>query len=140
MAGDVLEDDPPEAVTEFSGDTGDVWPEVPGVVGPEALSCGRPRLAWISGEEGVDCPGEGAGVECGEVVPDRGRGEVSGALRCDEDRSRVFLDFNPAEGSESRLRKPDSHVETASSTTKAKAVLWSGRYTHAMINYLPDTH
>ena len=80
MARDVFEEDPFEAGTKFANDPGDVGPEVALVVGTLALSGLAERLTWVSGHEGIEGPGEWLGVECGNVIPDRGGGEVSGAL------------------------------------------------------------
>ena len=56
----------------FGDDAGDVGPEVAGVAGTAALSGGAEGLAGISGEDGIERPAEGPGVEAAQVVPDRG--------------------------------------------------------------------
>ena len=132
MAGDIFEEDPFEAVSKLSDDPGNVRPEVPLVVRAAALPGLAERLAWVSCKEGVEGSSKWLCVEGCEVIPDRGRGEVSGALRGDEARSRVFVNFDEASGVESGLCEHEAHIEPASSSTKAKAVLWSGRYTHIM--------
>ena len=80
MASDVFEEDPFEAVAELANDPGDVGPEVTLVVRAPAASCLAERLAWVSGKEDVEGAGKWSCVECGNVIPDRGGGEVSGAL------------------------------------------------------------
>ncbi len=84
VTGDIFEEYPFEAGAEFARDPGNLWPEVPLVVCTAALSSMAKRLAWVSGKKGVECPGKWPGIECGEVIPDRCRGEISGALSSDE--------------------------------------------------------
>ena len=96
VTGHVFEKDP------FGGtlpdDAGDVRPEVARIVGPAAFSGGTERLAGISGEDDVEGTAEGAGIETAQIVPDWGRGEISGALGGDEDGSGVGLPFNEGAG------------------------------------------
>jgi hypothetical protein len=84
VTGDVLKNDPSQSVAEFSGDTRDVWPEVSGIIGTLALPRHAERLARIASQQGVDCASKACGVECGKIIPDRGGGEVSGPLGCDD--------------------------------------------------------
>ena len=125
MTGDVFEEDP--FGIDLADDPGDVWPEVAFVVGTLALSGLAEGLAGVSGEDGVEGAAEGCCVEGGDVVPDGGRGEISGPLGGDENGSWVFFDFDPHSGSEGRFGQVEPHVEPAASATKAKAVFWSGR-------------
>ena len=96
VTGDVLQEDPLGAA--FANDAGDIGPEVAGVIGPFALSSGAERLAGISGEDDVEGTSEGPSIEAAQIVPDRGRGEVSAALGRDEDGSRPVLPFDEASG------------------------------------------
>ena len=84
MPGDVFEEDPFGAA--FADDPGDVGPEMAGIVGAAAPSGRAEGLAGIACEDGVEGAAEGASVEAAQVGPDRGRGEVSGCLRGDDDR------------------------------------------------------
>lgn len=61
VTGDVFEKDP--CGTAFSDDTGDVWPEVAGIVGASTFSGSAERLAGISGEDDVERTVKGAGIE-----------------------------------------------------------------------------
>ena len=54
MPRDVFEEDPFRL--DFADDAGDIWPQVPLVVGAPALSGLGEWLAWIACEDGVDCP------------------------------------------------------------------------------------
>lgn len=122
MPGDVFEEDPVEAGTEFPGDPCNIGPEVALVIGPLALSGGAERLAGVSGEKRVEGPGEGPGVESGEVVPDRGRGEVSGPLGSDEDAARVFLPLDIASRVEAGLSETEAHIQSAAARAEGESV------------------
>ena len=84
MPGDVFEKDPFEVGAKFADAAGDLGPQVALVVLAPALPCGAERLAGIACKQGVDAPCPGPGVEGAQVCPDRGRGEISGALACDK--------------------------------------------------------
>lgn len=92
MPSDVLEKDPFRAA--LADDTGDVGPEVPGIVNAAAFPGRAEGLARVACEDCVERAAEGAGVEAAQVGPDRGRGEVSCALGCDEDSARPVLPFD----------------------------------------------
>lgn len=122
MPGDIFEEDPVEAGTEFPGDPGNIGPEVPLIVGAPALSGGAERLAGVSGKQGVEGSGEWPGVKSGEVVPDRGRSEVSGLLGGDEDAARVFLPLDIASRVEAGLRETEAHIQSAAACAEGEAV------------------
>ena len=122
MTGDVLEEDPFEPRPELAGDAGDMGPEVAGIVGAPALACGREGLAGVSGEQGVDRPGEGAGVKCGEVIPYRGGGEVSGSLGGNEDGARPVLPFDECAGVEAGLGEHEAHIQSSAARAEGEAV------------------
>ena len=84
VTGDVFEEYPFEAGAKFARDPCNIRPEVPLVICATALSSMAERLAWVSGKQGVECPGKWPGIECGEVIPDWCWGEISGALSSDE--------------------------------------------------------
>lgn len=127
MSGDVFEEEPFEAWPEFSRNSGNVGPEVALVVGSLALSSVAERLAGVSGEQGVDAPRERFGVECGEVVPDRCRSEVSRPLSCDDNGSGVFLPLDPTPGVKSGFGQHEAHIQSSASSAEGEPVLWSGR-------------
>ena len=56
-----------------------------------AFASGAEGLAGISGEEDVEGTAEGACIEGSQVIPDRGRGEIPGALCGGEDSSGPVL-------------------------------------------------
>lgn len=115
MSGDVLEKAPAEAWPKFGDDPLNVGPEVSLVVFAFPLSRLAERLAGVSGEDGVDRSGEGLGVEGGNVIPDRGWGEVSGPLGGDECGSWVFLPLDEASCVELRLCKHEAHIKATGS-------------------------
>ena len=78
MTGDVFEEDPFRGT--FADDAGDLRPEVARIIGATAFSGSAEGLAGISGEDDVEGAAEGPGIEAAQIVPDRGRGEVPGAL------------------------------------------------------------
>ena len=92
VTSDVFEEDPLGAA--FPDDTGDVGPEVPGIVCTAALASGAEGLAGVSGEDDVEGTAEDTRIEAAEVIPDRGRREIPGALGGDEDRTRPVLPFD----------------------------------------------
>jgi hypothetical protein len=111
VAGDVLKEDP--LGLNLSDDPGNVRPKVPGIILALSLSrCGK-RLAWVSGKHGVADTAPRPPIEGLDVVPDRGRGEVSCALCGDEDGSGVFLPLDEAGGGKARLGKVKTHVKSA---------------------------
>lgn len=113
MSGNVFEEDPCEVRSKFPDDPFNVGPEMPLVLFPAPLSGLTERLAGVSGDEGVDSTGEGAGVEGGDVVPDRGGPEVSGVLRGDEAAPWVFLPFDKTPGVESGLGEHEAHIKAS---------------------------
>lgn len=61
VAGDVFEEDP--CGKAFGDDAGNLGPEVAGIVGTAAFSGGAEGLAGISGEDDVEGPAKGPGIE-----------------------------------------------------------------------------
>lgn len=112
MPGDVLKKAPFEAGAEFANDARNVRPEVTLVILALALTCMAERLAWVSGKQCVDCAGEWLGVKCGDIIPDRRGGEVSGLLCCDDGRSWIFVPFDKAAGVKPWLCEHDAHIQS----------------------------
>jgi hypothetical protein len=95
---------------------------MPLVILAPSLSRHAERLAGVSGEQGVDGPGKGVGVERGEVVPYRGRGEVSGPLGGDEDAAGVLFPLDEGAGVEPGLGEHEAHIEATTSCAEGKSV------------------
>jgi hypothetical protein len=113
MPGDVFEEDPFRL--DFADDAGNVWPEVAFVVCPLPLSRGAERLTRVSCDDGVDRSPERTPVEGGDIIPDRGGSEVSGALACDDGLSGVVLPFDKAAGVESGFCEHEAKIKASAS-------------------------
>ncbi len=127
MSRDVFEEDPSQPGSELSRDPGDIGPEVPLVLGASPLTCGAEWLTGVSGKDRVEGSGEGPGVEGREIVPDGGGGEVSRALRGNEDGSRVFLPLDKASGVEPGFREHEAHIKSTAACAEGEAVSGPGR-------------
>lgn len=125
VPGNILEKAPAQPVAKFVDDPGDVGPEMPRVCGPLALPGLTEWLAGIPGQQSIKLPSPRAAAEPLEIVPDRGRMEVSGALACDEAFPWVLLDFDIGGGGKARLGKAKTHVKSAAARAEGEAV--SGR-------------
>ncbi len=93
-----------------------------GIVGATALSGRAEGLAGISCEDGVECAAEGAGVEAAQVGPDRGRGEVSGALGGDEDSARPVLPFDEGAGVIARFCEHEAQIKASAACAEGQSV------------------
>ena len=120
MTGDVFEEDPFGAA--FADDAGDVGPEVPRIVGATALSSSAEGLAGISGEDGIEGPAEGTDIEAAQVGPDRGRGEVPGALGGDEDRLGPVLPFDEGAGVIAGLGQHEAQIKASAACAEGQSV------------------
>ena len=120
VTGDVFEKDPLGAA--FDDDAGDLGPEVPRIVCPAALSGGAERLAGISGEDDVEGPTEGSGIEAAQVIPDRGRGEVACTLGGDEDGTRPILPLDKCAGVETGLSEHEAQIQASAARAEGQSV------------------
>ena len=120
VTGDVLEVDP--VGTAFSDDPGDVGPEVARIVGTAALSGRAEGLARVACEDGIESAAEGAGVEAAQVGPDRGQGEVSGALGGDEDRPWPVLPFDEGAGVKAGLGEHEAQIKASAACAEGQSV------------------
>lgn len=120
MPGDVFEEDPFGAA--FGDDTGDVGPEMAGIVGPAPLSGRAERLAGISREDDVEGAVEGTGVEAAQIGPDRGRGEIPRALGGDEDRPWPVLPFDEGTGVIAGLGEHEAQIKASAACAEGQSV------------------
>lgn len=120
MPGDVFEEDPFRAA--FVDDTGDVGPEMTGVVGATTLSGRAEGLAGIACEDGVESTAEGSGVEAAQVGPDGGRGEIPRALGCDEDGARPVLPFDEGAGVIAGFGEHEAKIKASAACAEGQSV------------------
>lgn len=120
MARDVFEKDP--FGIDFADDAGNIGPQVAFVICAFALPRCAERLAGISGEDGVDCSPEGPSVKGGDIIPDRCRCEVSGALCGNDGLPWVFLPLDKGTGMETRLGKHEAHIKSSAACAEGKSV------------------
>lgn len=119
MPSDVFKQNPCRLA--LADDAGNVGPQVPLVVCAFALSGCAERLAWVSGKHGIDKAAPWPPVEGGEVVPDRRRGEVSGALTGNEAFARVLLPLDVAGGLKSGFCEVQAEVKPTASCTEGQS-------------------
>ena len=120
MTGDVFKEDP--FGRAFPDDTGDFWPEVAGIVGTSALSGGTEGLAGVSGEDDVEGPDEGPGIEATQIVPDRGWGEVSRALGTNENTSGICLPLDEGAGVKAWFGEHDAQIKASAACTEGQSM------------------
>jgi len=120
MPRDVLNEDP--FWDAFPDDPGDFGPEVAWIGGTAALSSCAERLAWISGEDGVEGTPEGPCVEAAQVVPDWGGGEVPSALGGDEDGAGPLLPFNKGAGVIAGFGEHEAQIKAAAACAEGQSM------------------
>ena len=120
VTGDVFKEDPFGGT--FPDDAGDFGPEVPGIVGTAAFASCTEGLAGVSGEDDVEGTAERSGIETAQIVPDRGRGEVSGALGGDEDGTRPILPIDKGAGVIVGLSEHDAQIQAAAACAEGQSV------------------
>nr|WP_303626392.1 hypothetical protein [Roseovarius sp. M141] len=120
MAGDVFEKDP--CGTAFPDNTGDLGPEVAGIIGPAALSGGAEGLAGIPGEHGVKSTAERPGIEAAQIIPDWRRGKIPSALGGDEHGARPLLPFDKGAGVISGLGEHEAQIQASAACAEGQPV------------------
>jgi len=120
VTGDVFEEDPFGGT--FPDEAGDFGPEVSGIVGTTALSCSAEGLAGISGEDDVESAAEGPGIEAAQVIPDRGRGEVPGALGANEDGSGIGLPLDEGAGVIAWFGEHEAQIQASAACAEGQSM------------------
>ena len=120
MPGDVFEEDPFRAT--FADGARNVGAQVAGIVGAATLSGRAEGLARVSGQDGIERAAEGAGIEAAQVSPDRGRGEVSGALGGDEDRPWPVLPFDEGAGVIAGFGEHEAQIKASAACAEGQSV------------------
>lgn len=116
MACDVFEENP--SGLNFADDPSNVGPQMALVVFAPALSCMAERLARVSGKDGVDCSAQDAAIECCDIIPNRGGGEVSATLCGNDPLAGVFVPFDKASGVGTRLGQHEAHIKATGARAK----------------------
>jgi len=120
VPGDVFEEGPFGAA--LGNDAGDLGPEVPWIVGTAALSGGAEGLARISGEDGIEGTTERPGIEAAQVIPDWRRGEIPGALGCDEDSAGICLPLDKGAGVIAGFGQHEAHIQASAACAEGQSV------------------
>ena len=120
VTGDVFEKDPPWAA--LVDNACDVWPKVPGVISTLAFACGTEGLTGISGEDDVEGTAKGTGIEAAEIIPDRGWGEIPGALCGDEDRARPVFPFDKGAGVKAGFGEHEAQIQASAACAEGQSV------------------
>ena len=120
VTGDVFEEHPFRLA--LGDDAGDVGPEVAGIVGATTFPGGAEGLAGIPGEDGIKGPTKGAGIETAQIVPDRGLGEIPGALAGDEDGTWPILPFDKCACVISWLGQHDAQIQASAACAEGQSV------------------
>ncbi len=120
VTGDVFEKDPFRGT--FPDDTGDLGPQVAGIVCTTTFSGGAERLARISGEDDVESAAEAPGIECSQIIPDWRRGEIPSALGRDENGSGICLPFDKGAGVKPGFGKQDAQIKASAACAEGQSV------------------
>ena len=120
VPGDVFKEDPFGGA--FGDDPCDLRPKVAGIVGTTALTGGAEGLAGIPGQHGVEYSAKGAGIEAAQIVPDRGRGEISRALGRDEDRPRPVFPLDEGAGVITGFGEHEAQIEASAACAEGQSV------------------
>ena len=97
----------------FGVDTGNLGPQVAGIVGTAAFARGAEGLAGVTGEDGIEGTVEGPGIETAQVIPDWGRGEVSDALSGDEHGAWPVFPLDEGAGVEAGFSEHEAQIKAS---------------------------
>ena len=117
---DVFEEDPLWAA--LGDDPSDIWPEVARIVGSSAFASGAEGLAGIPGEDGVEGPAEGPGIECPQIIPDRRWGEVACTLGRDEDVAGIPFPLDESAGVIAAFGQHEAQIQASAACAEGQSV------------------
>ena len=120
MPGHVFEEHPLGAA--FPDNPGDLGPEVAGIIGAAAFASGTEGLTGISGEDDVEGPAKGTGVEAAQIIPDRGWREIPSALGGEEDGARPLFPLDKAPGVETGFGKHEAQIKASAACAEGESV------------------
>ena len=111
VTGDVLEEYPFGAA--FGNDPGNLRPEVSGISSSATFASGAEGLAGVSGEDDVAGAAEDPGIEAAEIIPDRGRRKIPGALGGDDDDPRPVFPFDKGAGVVAGFSEHEAQIQAS---------------------------
>ena len=120
MARNVFEKDPFGGA--FPDDPGDLGPEMAGIVGAAALSGGAEGLAGVTGDNDVEGPAKGPGIETAQIIPDWCRGEVSRALGRDENGSWIALPLDEGAGVITGFGEHEAQIKASAASAEGQSM------------------
>lgn len=120
MAGDVFEETP--LGPGFPHDTGDLGPEVAGIVLALAVPCKRERLARITGRDDMNAAAPRSAVEGSQIVPDRSRRQGRIRHPGHEHRRGKGVPLDETHSSVSGFGEVKAEIEASDAGAKAEAV------------------
>jgi hypothetical protein len=120
VPGDVFEEDPFRLT--LRDDTGDLGPEVAGVIGATPLASGTEGLAGIPGQHRVESAAEGPGVEAAQIVPDWRRSEIPCGLGRDENGAGPLFPFHEGAGVKPGFGQHDAQIQASAACAEGKPV------------------
>ena len=120
VPGDVFEKHP--FGPTFANDPGNFRPEVAGIIGTTAFASGAEGLTGISGKDDVEGAAEGPGIETAQIIPDRGRGEIPGALGRDENAAGICLTFDEGAGVKPGFGEHDAQIQASAASAEGQSV------------------
>ena len=120
MPGDVFEKDP--FWRALPDNPGDLGPEVAGVVGASTFPSGAEGLAGIPGQDGIERPTKGTGIETAKIIPDWRRSEMPGALGGDENGARPLIPLDEGAGVEAGFGEHDAQIKASAACAEGQSV------------------
>ncbi len=120
MACDVFKENP--LGTAFDDDAGNLGPEVARIIGATTFASGAEGLAGISREDDVECTTKGPGIEAAQIIPDRGWGEIPGALGGGEDGTGPVLPFDEGPGVISGFGEHEAKIQASAACAEGQSV------------------
>jgi hypothetical protein len=95
---------------------------MPGVVGTLAFASGTEGLAGVSGDDDVEGPAKGPGIEAAKIIPDRCLGEIPCALGGDEDGARPVLPLDKGAGVIAGFGQHDAQIKASAACAEGQSV------------------
>ena len=120
VAGDVFKENPFWGT--FADDPGDLGPEMAGIIGTTTLARGAERLTGISGENDVESPTKGSGIETAQIIPDWRGCEISRALGGDEHGARPLFPLDEGAGVEAWFGEHEAQIQASAACAEGQSV------------------